>query len=73
MGFGGVSMSQLAIILLIVLVIFGTKRLKTVGGDLGAAIRSFRSAVNTRDPPDGVDAPPAEPKHLSRDAEHDDR
>ena len=47
MGLGGVSITQLLIILLIVVVIFGTKRMKTMGGDLGEAIRSFRKAVNS--------------------------
>jgi len=35
-------MSELLIILLIVVLLFGTKRLKTLGGDLGGAIRGFR-------------------------------
>lgn len=41
----GVSMTQLLIILVIVILVFGTKRLKNVGGDLGDAIKSFRSAM----------------------------
>ena len=36
---------QLLVVLLIVLVIFGTKKLRNLGGDLGSAIKSFRSAV----------------------------
>jgi sec-independent protein translocase protein TatA len=52
MGFGGVSVYQLAIILLIVIVMFGTKRLKSIGGDLGGALRSFRGAMNTTDESD---------------------
>lgn len=47
MGFGGISVWQLLIVLLIVLLIFGTKRLKSVGGDLGGALRSFRKAMDT--------------------------
>ncbi len=45
----GLAMSplQLLIILVIVAVIFGTKRLKDVGGDLGSAVKSFRKAMNT--------------------------
>ena len=49
MGFGGISVWQLLIILLIVLLIFGTKRLKSIGGDLGGALRSFRKAMDTDD------------------------
>ena len=38
---------QLLIILVIVALIFGTKRIKEVGGDLGSAVKSFRKAMNT--------------------------
>ena len=41
------SLPQLLIILVIVALIFGTKRLKEVGGDLGSAVKSFRKAMNT--------------------------
>lgn len=41
----GMSVTQLLIILVIVIVLFGTKRLRNLGSDLGGAIKSFRSAV----------------------------
>ncbi|MGR9099558.1 MAG: twin-arginine translocase TatA/TatE family subunit [Gammaproteobacteria bacterium] len=41
----GISITQLLIILLIVVLLFGTKRLRGLGSDLGGAIKSFRSAV----------------------------
>lgn len=41
----GISIWQLLIILVIVLLLFGAKRLRNVGGDLGAAIKGFKSAV----------------------------
>ncbi|MGD8560513.1 MAG: twin-arginine translocase TatA/TatE family subunit [Gammaproteobacteria bacterium] len=41
----GPSIWQLLIILAIVLLLFGAKRLRNLGGDLGGAIKSFRSAV----------------------------
>ena len=41
----GISIWQLLIILLIVALLFGTKKLRNIGGDLGNAIRSFRSAI----------------------------
>jgi sec-independent protein translocase protein TatA len=50
MGLGGISMWQLLIILLIVVLIFGTKRLRTIGGDLGGALKSFRKAMDTDEP-----------------------
>ena len=40
---------QLLIVLVIVLAIFGTKRLRTLGSDLGSAVKGFRSAVNDAD------------------------
>jgi sec-independent protein translocase protein TatA len=40
-----VSITQLLIILVIVIVLFGTKKLRNVGADLGLAIKSFRAAV----------------------------
>jgi sec-independent protein translocase protein TatA len=46
MGLGGISIWQLLIILVIVLLVFGTKRLKTLGGDLGNAIKGFRKAMD---------------------------
>jgi sec-independent protein translocase protein TatA len=45
MGMGGVSIWQLLIILVIVLLVFGTKRLTGLGSDLGNAIKGFRSAM----------------------------
>jgi sec-independent protein translocase protein TatA len=47
MGLGGISIWQLAIVLVIVVLIFGTKRLKSIGGDLGGAIKGFKKAMDT--------------------------
>ncbi len=41
----GLSVPHLLMVLLIVVVVFGTKRLRNVGGDLGEAIKSFRKAL----------------------------
>ena len=46
MGFGGISIWQLLIVLVIVLLLFGTKRLKNIGSDLGGAIKGFRKSMN---------------------------
>jgi sec-independent protein translocase protein TatA len=43
----GMNVWQLLIILLIVVLIFGTKRLKSIGGDLGGALKTFRKAMET--------------------------
>ena len=42
MGLGGISIWQLLIILAIVVMLFGTSRLRNIGGDLGSAIKGFR-------------------------------
>jgi sec-independent protein translocase protein TatA len=42
----GISIWQLLIILVIVIVLFGTKRLGTIGSDLGKAIKGFKSAMH---------------------------
>jgi len=42
---GGISIWQLLIVLVIALVIFGTKKLRSAGGDLGAAIRNFKTSM----------------------------
>ena len=52
----GISVWQLLIILAIVLVLFGAKRLRNLGGDLGGAIKGFRSAMKEEDKPEGDDA-----------------
>ncbi len=44
--FGGISIWQLLIILAIVILIFGTKRLKNLGGDVGGAVKGFKDALN---------------------------
>ncbi len=49
MGIGGISLGSLLIILLIVILLFGTKKLRNIGQDMGAAIKNFRSAVKEKD------------------------
>ncbi len=44
--FSNIGPVQLLIVLVIVLAIFGTKRLRSLGSDLGSAVKGFRSAVN---------------------------
>lgn len=45
MGIGGVSIGSLLIVLVIVMLLFGTKRLRTIGSDLGGALSGFRMAM----------------------------
>ena len=49
MGIGGISIWQLLIILVIVVLLFGTKRLGSLGSDLGSAIRGFRKSMSDDD------------------------
>ena len=49
MGFGGMSIWSLLLILAIVILLFGTKKLRNVGGDLGGAIRSFKKSVKDQE------------------------
>ena len=46
MGFGGISIWQLLIVLVIVLLLFGTKRLTNIGSDLGNAVKGFKGAMS---------------------------
>lgn len=49
MGFGGIGPGSLILILVIVILLFGTKKLRNVGGDLGGALKNFRKAVKEGD------------------------
>lgn len=49
MGLGGISIWQLLIVLLIVIMVFGTKRLKNIGSDLGGAIKGFKKSMQDDD------------------------
>lgn len=66
MGFGGISIWQLLIILVIVLLLFGTKRLKNLGGDLGNAIKGFKKAIKDEDK-DKEDEESKDPDQLPHD------
>lgn len=52
MGLGGVSLWQLLIVLLIVVMLFGTKKLRGLGGDLGSAVKGFKKALGSGDSED---------------------
>lgn len=46
MGLSGISPLSLLLILLIIVALFGTSKLKNIGSDLGSAIKNFRRALN---------------------------
>jgi sec-independent protein translocase protein TatA len=43
---GGISVWQLLIVFVIVILIFGTKKLRNMGGDLGSAVKGFKNAIS---------------------------
>ena len=49
MGFGGISIWQLLVILVVVLLIFGSGKRKTLCSDLGASLKGFKKAVKEED------------------------
>lgn len=51
MGLGGISVWQLLILLVIVVLLFGTKRIRTLGTDLGSALKGFRKGLAEEDGP----------------------
>ena len=78
MGLGGISLWQLLIVLLIVVLIFGTKRLKSIGSDLGGAVKGFRSAMTEAEQAeeehnDRLDAPDAEFSEAESSSEQAER
>lgn len=52
MGIGGIGIWQLIIILVIVVMLFGTKKLRTLGSDLGGALKGFKTAMKDEDAKD---------------------
>ncbi len=65
----GISIPQLLILLVIVLLLFGTRRLRNFGSDLGSAIKGFRSAVSDSEEKPNVDE--GEVEHLDGLSEND--
>jgi sec-independent protein translocase protein TatA len=63
----GIGMRELVIILVVVLLVFGTKKLSSIGSDLGAAVRGFKKAVNDGEEEQG--SPPKQIRSEGTDAE----
>lgn len=61
----GLGMTELLVILAIVLLVFGPKRLKSIGSDLGSAIKGFRSAVSEEDKAEDKDTSAAQAKVIN--------
>lgn len=56
MGLGGINIWQLLIILVIVLLLFGTKKLRGIGSDLGGAVKGFKDSMDKDDDGDSDEA-----------------
>ena len=63
---GGISVWQLLILLLIVVLVFGTKRLRNIGSDLGSAVKGFRAGLE--DEPETGDPATDEPEQIGAEA-----
>ncbi|MCP4701099.1 MAG: twin-arginine translocase TatA/TatE family subunit [Gammaproteobacteria bacterium] len=72
MGIGGIGIWQLLIILVIVILLFGTKKLKNIGADLGGAIKNFRNSMRDSDKDDKDPSKDADDtRRISQDDEKD--
>ena len=72
MGMGGISVWQLLIVLVIVLLLFGTKKLRNLGSDLGGAVKGFRSTIkdsSSAEESSETTESPAGPESLAESAE----
>lgn len=72
MGFGNIGWFQILVVLLIVLLVFGTKKIRTLGGDLGGAIRDFRKGMSEEEDEDGAEGS-AESAQKDSEAEDSDK
>ncbi len=72
MGMGGISIWQSLIVLVIVLLLFGTKKLRNLGSDLGGAVKGFRSTIkdsSSAEESSETTESPAGPESLAESAE----
>ena len=49
MGIGGISFWQILIILVVILILFGCKKIRTMGSDLGEGLKGFKKAIKDED------------------------
>lgn len=63
----GISIPQLLIILLIVALLFGTKKLRGIGSDLGSALKGFRSAIKDDNTDSDTQAADGEQQNIIED------
>ncbi|MEK7990347.1 MAG: twin-arginine translocase TatA/TatE family subunit [Thiotrichaceae bacterium] len=72
----GISIWQLLIVLVIIILLFGTKKLRNIGADLGAGIKNFRSSVKEGEGEGETDAPTTDstepPQRVTKNMADDD-
>lgn len=68
----GISIWQLLIVLLIIVLLFGTKKLRNIGGDLGSAIKNFRHSVKEGEEEGSNKADPARVTAENKDKDNDE-
>ncbi|WP_458524828.1 Sec-independent protein translocase subunit TatA [Onishia taeanensis] len=64
---GGISIWQLLIVLGIIILVFGTKKLRNVGGDLGGAVKGFKKAMNDGEKGEGEKEEDAPQQRVAHD------
>ena len=72
MGLGGISIWQLLIILAIVVLLFGTKKLKGMGSDLGGALKGFKDSMQGDDDAKNLEKKEQEDAGTAQQAEKKD-
>ena len=71
MGFG---IKELLIILVIVILLFGTKKLKNMSSDLGGAVKGFRKSMNDDDEkPEAIEEDPSSAETIINEAEQGEK
>ncbi|HAS61648.1 MAG TPA: twin-arginine translocase subunit TatA [Vibrio sp.] len=63
---GGISIWQLLIVAVIVVLLFGTKKLRNIGGDLGSAVKGFKKAMSDEETQQEKKDADFEPKNLEQ-------
>ena len=60
----GISPWQLLIVLLIIVLIFGTKKLRNIGGDLGSAVKNFKKSIKDESQPEDSETENSESEEI---------
>ncbi|AWL13254.1 Sec-independent protein translocase protein TatA [Saliniradius amylolyticus] len=66
---GGISIWQLLIVFAIIVLLFGTKKLRNMGSDLGSAVKGFKKAVSDEDKSSAENDADFDPKQVENSSE----